>query len=263
MNIFVCIKQTPDTEATIKVNNGTIDESAVNKWIISPYDEYALEEALRLKQKHGGTVTALSAGPVRVAEALRSAYAVGVDKAIHIMDDHVSFNDSLATARLLAKAIEKEGSADIILAGIIGQDMDNSQTGVLLAEFLKIPHISIVTKLEIEGTKAVAECEIEGGKGKVETNLPVLVTTQQGLNEPRYPSLKGIMAAKKKQITVYDSVKDLGVDATMIGKTGQRLEILEFVAPPQRPAGTIVDGKDAREKAISLVKALHTDAKIL
>lgn len=259
MNIVVCMKQTPDTEASIVVKNGKVDDSSVNKWIISPYDEFAIEEALRLKQKHGGNITVISMGPDRVADSLRSAYALGVDKAIHINDERAYASDSLATARILAETIKKEGEFDIILAGIIGQDLDNAQTGILIAELLRIPHIGIVTKLEVDGNRVRVECEIEGGKGIMESATPVLMTTQQGLNEPRYPSLKGIMAAKKKKIELLN-LDDLGMDASL---AGSKLEMLAHEEPPKRPEGTIIDGKDATEKALALLKALHDEAKVL
>lgn len=255
MNIFVCLKQTPDTEATIKVSDGKVQEDAVNKWIISPYDEYAIEEALQFKKQHGGSVTVFSLGPDRVVEALRQAYALGVDKTIHLKDEAFEGNDSFATAKALAEAIKQEGEFDLLLAGIIGQDQDNGQTAIMLSELLDVPHIGIVTKLDIEDGKAKAEGEVEGGKGIFEASLPVMITTQQGLNEPRYPSLKGIMAAKKKKIET-KGTSDLGLDAGKMGATGSSLEILSQEYPPERPEGRIIEGEEAADKAKNLVEAL-------
>lgn len=262
MDIFVCVKQTPDTEATIKVGDGRIQEESVNKWIISPYDEYGIEEALQQKQKHGGVITAISLGPERAADALRSAYALGVDNAIHINDELFNNSDSLVTAKALAEVIKKKGNYDLILVGKQGQDLDNFQTGVILAELLGIPHISVALKLDIDGNKVRAETEIDDGKAVLEAEMPVVVSTQQGLNEPRYPSLKGIMAAKKKEIEKVNA-SDIGFSADSVGSAGSKVEIISVELPPQRPEGRIIEGESVEDKARELFKALHEDIKVI
>jgi len=199
LNIAVCVKQVPDTETKIKIaeDKKSINESEIN-FILNPYDEFAVEEALKLKESNGGEVTIISLGPDRISSTIRSALAMGADKAIHIKSKNHPV-DPVVTAKALAVVL-KEGNYDIILAGKQAIDDDNQQVAPMLSEILDIPIINVITKLEVSGTKVVAERQIEGGFEKVECELPAIVSAQRGLNEPRYASLKGIMAAKRIQI---------------------------------------------------------------
>ena len=213
MKIVVVLKQTPDTETVIRLapNNDKIVTSDI-KWIINPYDEFAIEVALRLKEKHGGTVTVISYGPQRVVEALRTALAMGADDAVLIDDPDMKGADSLhVTGALAAAAKEKE--PDIILVGSRSVDYDQGQRGAILAEKLGWPHIALAVSLESDGTKVVADRPIEGGKVTLEAPLPVLVTFggSHAVWNPRYASLPGIMKAKKKPLSI-KKLPDLGLD---------------------------------------------------
>ncbi len=201
MNIVICVKQVPDTETKIKVKDGQVDHTET-KYVVNPYDEYAIEEGLRIKERLGeGKITLITVGPERAKDALKSGLAVGADEAIHLVDEAFEGSDTYATALVLSGALEKI-DYDIIFCGKQGVDEDHAQVGIALAELLDIPHVSVVTKLEIAEDRkaAVAHREVEGGHEVVETPLPAVVTAQKGLNEPRYASIKGIMAVKKKII---------------------------------------------------------------
>jgi len=195
MRIVAVIKQTFDTEEKVVVENGRILDEGV-KWVINPYDEYAIEEAVRLKERHGGTVIAVTAGPERAEQALRTALAMGADRAVRIECEET---DEFVVARLLAAYIRREG-ADLVLAGNMSVDRGAAQVGPRLAEELGIPHIAAVTRLSLENGKAVAVRDEEGDAVTLEAGLPLLVTAQQGLNEPRYPSLPSLMKARKMPI---------------------------------------------------------------
>ena len=253
MNIIACIKQVPDTEAQIRVNadGSGIDEAGI-KWVMSTYDEFGVEEALKLKEKHGGDVTIVSFGPARAIEAIRTALAMGAEKGIHITGESA---DPYVTASALAAAI-KDIPHDIILCGQRAIDDDCGQVGSILAELLGIPQVSIVTKLDVEGSTAKAIRPIEGAQLVIESPLPCVITAQKGLNEPRYASLPGIMKAKKKPVDVKD-VASLGIS------TDSKIKILKFVPPPARPPGKIVDGADPAAKAAALAKLLREEAKVI
>ncbi|WP_332236759.1 electron transfer flavoprotein subunit beta/FixA family protein [Sporolactobacillus sp. KGMB 08714] len=235
MNILVCIRQTFDTEEKITLKNGTIDQSDV-KFIINPYDEYAIEEALRIRDEHGGQVTVVTAGPERSESALRTALAMGADKAALISDVSLP-EDEYVLARLLAEFARKE-AADLILGGNFDVDSGSGQVAIRAAEELDIPHIGAVTKLTAAGGRVTAERDAEGGTEVVESALPVLVTAQQGLNEPRYPSLPGIMKAKRKTIARL-SAEDLGVKDAFQVKTS----VVETYLPPKKEPGRILSGE--------------------
>ncbi len=254
MKVVVLIKQVPDTEAKIQVSGGKIQEAGI-KWIISPYDEFALEEALRIREKNGGEVVAISVGPDRVVQALRSAYALGVDKVIHIKTEKYEFLDSYKIAEVLTKALQEEGF-DLILAGRQGIDSDSGQVPLLVATWLGVPAVIWAKKIELQDSKVVVTSEGEGGKLTFEVSLPALITATTGLNEPRYPSLKGIMASKKKPITT-KTFADYQVEES------PSLEVVEFMPPPPRPPGRIIEGETAEEKVKNLVKALHEEIKVI
>ena len=254
MNILVLIKQVPDTETNIRLSGDKIDEASI-KWIISPYDEIALEEAIRTREKHGGTVTVCSLGPDRVVSALRTAYAMGADSAIHIKADAVHMLDAAVTAEAIVKAVG-DRNYDLIIAGRQGIDSDQGLVPTMFAQRLGIGSVIWVKSLEISDRKVTAVCEAEGGEATYEAELPVLITTQMGMNEPRYPSLKGIMASKKKPVETI-ALEDLGVASE------SSIEVLGFELPPARPEGRVIEGGDAAAKAAELVKALHEEIKVI
>ncbi len=262
MNSIVCVKQVPDTEIRIEVKDGKVVEENL-QYIINPYDEYAIEEALRLKEKFGeGKVTIVTLGLERAREAILQGLALGADEAIHLEDEAFNGGDAYTTAKALAEAIKKL-DYDLILCGKQGVDHDNAQVGIALAEMLNLPHISVVTKLEVaeDKSKATAEREVEGGKEVVETPLPAVITAQKGLNEPRYPSFKGIRAARKKPVRKL-SAAELGLDPGSVGAAGAKLEIITVDPPPEREPGRIIDG-DAATAAEEVVRLLQEEAKII
>ncbi len=262
MELVVCIKQVPDTETRIKIaaDGKSIDITGIN-WVVSPYDENALEEALRIREtKEEGGVAVMTLGPERAASALRSCLALGADRAVHLQDPALEGSDSLGTARALAAAIRRS-RFDLVLVGQQGVGTDNSQVGPMLAELLDIPHVNVVTKLEIANGKIRAHRQIEGAVEVVECPLPAVVTAQKGLNEPRYASLKGIMAAKKKPLERL-GLQDLGLDATDVGAAGARNRWTRLELPPARQAGKILDG-EPEESTAELVRLLRDEAKVI
>jgi len=264
VNILVCLKQVPDTETQIKIaQDGRSIVTDNIKWIMNPYDEYAVEEALRLKEKFGGEVTIISVGPSRVTESIRTALAMGADKGILVNDPSIDGSDSLSISRILA-AVIKGFSYDIILCGKQGVDNDHGLVGSMLAELLDIPQISVVTKLEVseDCSSLKAQREIEGATLFIEAPLPALITAQKGLNEPRYASLPGIMKAKKKPLEE-KTLADLGLDASEFGEGGSKVKIMELTPPPQRQAGRIIEGETPEEKAAALTKLLREEAKVI
>jgi electron transfer flavoprotein beta subunit len=248
MNIVVCINHVPDTETRVRVgaDGKTIDKANVN-YVLNPYDEFAIEEGLRLKEKFGGEVTAITLGRDSHKETLRKALSIGVDKAILLKDE--SARDSFAIAKALADAL-KDVSLEVILFGKQSIDYDDSQVGTMVAEMLGLPSASVVVKLEISDGVAVAHREIEGGHEIVEVKLPAVFTAQKGLNEPRYPSLKGIMAAKNKPIQEHSAMP-----------VESKVEVLSMQNPTPKSAGKIV-GTDA-SAVPELVRLLHEEAKVI
>lgn len=255
MDLYVILKQTFDTEEKITIEGGEIREDGV-KHIINPYDEYAVEEAIRLKERHGGTVTAVSVGPERAAEALRTALAMGADEAVLISDDGIRTDES-GVAALLA-AYFRDRRFDAILGGYFSVDNGAGQVAVRLARLLGIPHVSAIVKLDVSGDRAVAVRDAEGDSETIELPLPALFTAQQGLNEPRYPSLPGIMKAKKKPFQRLEP-GDLGVSAADLAPKTERTLLF---APPKRQAGRMLEGTP-NEQAVELVSLLKTEAKFM
>lgn len=248
MKIVVCINHVPDTETRVKVGSDgkSLDKAGVN-YILNPYDEFALEEALRMKEKHGGEVIAMSLGGDAHKETLRKALAMGVDKGVLLKDD--SARDSLGVARVLSGAL-REMSPDLIWVGKQSIDYDDAAMAGLVAELLNMPSVSVVVKVDIEHGKVLCEREIEGGHEVVEAKLPTVLAAQKGLNEPRYPSLKGIMAAKSKPI----------VEKTA-GPGDVFVEVLQMRKPEPKKAGKIV-GTDV-SAVPELVRLLHEEAKVV
>lgn len=259
MNSVVCITQVPDTESRIKIasDGRSIDEAGL-KFIVSPYDEFALEEAIKLKESRGGEVTVLSFGPDRVAQALRECLARGATKALHIKGNAADA-DSLGIARVLAAAI-KSIPHELIFFGKQGVGTDNSLVGPMVAELLDLPQVNVVTHFEAQDGKAIAHREIEGAEEVIEVTLPAVITAQKGLNEPRYASLKGIMAAKKIVIET-KSVADLGLaDDEMFGK---RVRIVKLELPPEKKAGRKIDAADPAAAAKEILRYIREEAKAI
>jgi electron transfer flavoprotein beta subunit len=256
------LKQVPDTEAQIKVGGDgkSIDESEI-KWVMNPYDEFAVEEALKIKEAQGGTVTVVSVGPKRTVEALRTALAMGADQAVHIDDEAALGGDSYSTAVALAAAV-KGMSCDLVLCGQRAVDDDRGQLGSCLAELLDLPAVTVITGLEVGDGSLTAKRPIEGGTLVIKSSLPAVITAQKGLNEPRYASLPGIMKAKKKPLET-KSLADLGLDGSQAGQAGALLEVVQMSPPPARAAGQVVEGESAAEKAAKLADLLHNQAKVV
>lgn len=263
MNVVVCLKQVPDTELSLGIAQGgqDIDRGDIN-YVINPYDEHAIEEALRIKEKSGGEVTLVAVGPGRYEEALRGGLAMGADRAIHVKDEALEGSDPMVIAYVLSKVIGGV-DYDLILCGKQAIEDDSGQVGPALAEHLDLPQVTVVTKLEIDSDckKAVAHREVEGGIEVVETSLPAVVTAQKGLNEPRYASLRGMMKAKKMPVET-KTIADLGISSDEVGKAGSKTHLIELTYPPKRSAGRILDGELA-EAVKELVRCLREEAKVL
>ncbi|NEX78133.1 electron transfer flavoprotein subunit beta/FixA family protein [Bacillus thermocopriae] len=257
MKIIVIMKQTFDTEEKIVIENGVIDKENV-ELIINPYDEYAIEEAVKLKEKHGGDVTVITVGTDEAESALRTALAIGVDHAILVeMEEDAVQLDENGIANVLATVI-KEKEFDLILGGNMSVDNGASQVGPRLAEVLNIPHIATITKIEVDGKNVKAERDAEGDVEIIESSLPILVTAQQGLNEPRYPSLPGIMKAKKKPIQKL-SMEDLDIEEELLQPLSK---IVECYLPKKKPSGRILKG-DLSNQVEELVQLLCHEAKVI
>lgn len=255
MHVVVILKQTFDTEEKIVITNGKIGDDGV-KFVINPYDEYAVEEALRLKEAHGGTVTVVSAGPERAAEALRTALAMGADEAVRIATETIA-TDEYGISRLLAAYLQTL-NYDLILGGNFSVDNGAGQVAVRLAKLLSLPHVSSITKLTVNGDRATAVRDAEGDAETLEVALPAVFTAQQGLNEPRYPSLPGIMRAKKKPFREL-ALSDLGLNETDIAPKTRRLGLS---LPPARQVGKLLAGAPS-EQAAELVRLLRSEAKVI
>lgn len=262
MNSIVCLKEVPDTEARIEVRNGKIVEEGI-QYVVNPYDEFALEEALKWQETYGGKVTIVSLGPERARESILKGLAMGADEVYQLAEDAFQGGDSFATAKALAAAVKKLGQYDAVFCGRQAVDDDNAAVGVMLAELLNVPHVGMITKLEVAAdcTSARAEREIEGGKEVVETSLPAVFTAQKGLNEPRYPSFRGIRQARTKPFTTW-SVADVGLDPGSVGAAGSQVTIVEMMPPPDRPPGRIIKGEPP-EVAKEVVRLLREEAKVI
>ena len=253
MNVAVIMKQVPDTEALIKIapdGNGYVKEGV--KFVMNPYDEYGVEEALKNKETAGASeVTIISMGPERTVEAIRTGLAMGADKGVLLKIGDDKYTDAMGVAKALADEL-KAGDYKLIYCGKQAIDDDMAQVGPMVAQLLDIPCVSVVTSVELSGDKAVCTREIEGGKEVFEVTLPAVIACQKGLNEPRYASLPGIMKAKKKPM----DIKDVSLEAA-------KSEIVKWEMPPERPAGRIIEGDDPAAKASELVKALREEAKVI
>lgn len=260
MKILVGIKHVPDTEARIKVASDglRVDETGI-KWIVSPFDEYALEEALRIREARGGEVVVVAAGRPEAQASLRQGLAMGADRAVLVEEEAYDRADGLARARALA-AVAKAESPELILLGKYGVGADEGQTGPMLGEMLDLPHAAAVTSLVLGEGTFKARREIEGATEVLEGSLPAVVTCEKGLNEPRYASLKGIMAAKKKPLDVRKP-EDLGLDPKDL-REGSRVVWEALESPPPRGAGKVLKG-EAADVARDLARLLREEAKVI
>lgn len=249
MNIAVCVKQVPDTETRPRIaDNGREIQKEGIKWIVNPYDEFAIEESLQLTEKHGGEVTILSVGPVDIERTIREALAMGAQKAIRVdAPDHP--DDPLVTAKALAGVL-KDKDFDLIFFGKQAIDDDHAQVPQMVAEALEIPCATVVIKIELEEDKITAEREIEGGRERLSLSKPAIISAQKGMNEPRYRSLKGIMKAKK-----------IPIDVVQADLESQHIKVEKLEYPPQKQPGKIVgEGADAVPE---LVRLLKEEAKVV
>jgi electron transfer flavoprotein beta subunit len=257
MNIYVLLKRTFDTEEKISISGGKINEDGA-EFIINPYDEYAIEEAIQVRDANGGQVTVISVGTDETEKQLRTALAMGADKAVLInTEDDIENGDQFTTSKILAEYL-KDKEADLIIGGNVAIDNASGQVGPRVAELLNIPYVTTITKLEIDGTNVTVTRDVEGDSEIIETSLPLLVTAQQGLNEPRYPSLPGIMKAKKKPLEELE-LDDLDLDEDDVEA---KTKTIEIYLPPKKEAGKVLAG-DLNDQVKELVQLLHTEAKVI
>ncbi len=256
MNIIVCIKQVPAKDAPLAISaDGTWIREADIGFEMNEPDSYALEEALRLKEKHGGEVVALSMGPARVTQTIKEALAKGADRAIHVMDDKFYALDPLGSARSLAAAIKKE-KFDLILTGLQSDDHGFGQTGVLLAELLGLPHATIIMQIDAADSHLKLKRELEAGWFQwVELPMPAVLSIQSGINKVRYATLKGIMAAKKKEILV--------IPRESLGVLSEPTQKVERIYVPQKTKKTEFINGTPKEAAAKLVEKLRHEARVI
>lgn len=249
MNIIVLVKQVPDPEALVEIAASGKDLNIEPKFAINLFDEYALEEALRLKEKHGGSVKVIGLGGPKAIEALRTAIAMGADEAVLIEDESLAARDGYDTALVLSRALKKE-TFDIILSGRQAIDRDRAEVPQMVAQFLGLPHVGVIVKLDIADGKATAESALEGVAEIIEVGLPAIFTAQKGLNEPRVPLITGVMKAMKVQIPKV-TLDDLGVSKD----AGQKTSVVRYLPPKKRPAVQLIEGEPA-EVAREIVRIL-------
>lgn len=250
MKIFVCVSHVPDTTTKVNVagDGRSLDPAGV-KFILNPYDEFAVEEALKLKEKNDGEVIAISVGADPAKEAIRQALAMGADKGILVKGDK---SDAFSVAEMLAATI-KANSPEIVLMGKQSIDFDGMEVAPMLSELTGMPSATVVVGLTIEGGKAIAEREVEGGKEKIELAMPCIIAAQKGLNEPRYPSLPNIMKAKQKPI-----------EEVAGSASGARTAVVTMTKPEKKRVGKILKVEtDAKATAHELAKLLHEEAKLI
>lgn len=264
MKLLILIKQVPDSTTNIRIRADHEDiERAGVKMVVNPFDEFAIELAVQLRERRGDVtqITALTVGPASAAEALRTALAIGADDAIHLQDAAFDELDELQTAALIG-AVVKDLGLDLIVRGKQEIDLDSGQIGPALAEVLDLPHVGAVTKLDVaaDGKSLTANRRIEGADEIVEARLPALLTIEKGLVEARYPSLPNLMKAKKKPVRNVAKA-DVPAFGDIVGSIGGT-EIHKLEPPPQRPAGKVLKG-DAADTVPQLVKLLREEAKVI
>ncbi|WLR44131.1 electron transfer flavoprotein subunit beta/FixA family protein [Bacillus carboniphilus] len=257
MNIYVIMKRTFDTEEKISISGGAINEDGA-EFIINPYDEYAIEEAITVRDEHGGEVTVLTVGTEEAEKELRTALAMGADKAVLInTEDDLEDGDQFSTAQILFEYLQDK-DVDLILGGNVAIDSGSGQVGPRLAELLNISYVTTITELQINGEDVKITRDVEGDSEIIETKVPLLVTAQQGLNDPRYPSLPGIMKAKKKPLEELE-LDDLDIDEDDVEAKTKTIEVF---LPPEKEAGRVLEGElDSQVK--ELVSLLREEAKVI
>lgn len=256
MNIYVLLKRTFDTEEKITLSGGKINDDGAT-FIINPYDEYAVEEAIKIRDEHGGEITVITVGDDDAVKQIHSALAMGADKAVLIDTDDLDEMDQYTTSKLIYEYL-KDKEVDIILGGNVAIDGGSGQVGPRIAEMLDMPYVTSITKFELSGTTATITRDVEGDTEIVEVALPVLVTAQQGLNEPRYPSLAGIMKAKKKPLDELE-LDDLDLEEEDVEP---KTKAIEIYLPPKKEAGKILAGEMANQVK-ELVGLLRNEAKVI
>ena len=253
MNIVVCVKQVPDTEVerTLRQGDGTLDRASVDG-VINVLDEYAIEEGLKIAEAQGGEVTILTMGPERAAESIRKALSMGADKAVHLVDDGLAGSDALATSLALAEVLKSIGF-DLVIFGSESTDARTGMVPAMLAERLGVPQLTLASKVDISGTDVTIWRVYDDGYSTVTGSLPAVVSVVEKINEPRYPTFKGIMAAKKKPVQKL-SLADISVDASSVGLANSASRVADFAARPPRAAGVIVkDEGDGGGKAAAFL----------
>jgi electron transfer flavoprotein beta subunit len=253
VNIVVLVKQVPDSgsERTLDPTDNTVARASSDN-VINEMDEYALEEALTLKEAQGGEVTVLTVGPDSAADAIRKALSMGADKAVHVSDEAIHGSDAMQISAVLAAALQQL-EYDLVLCGAEATDSQMSVMPALLSERLGVPQLSGARKLTVEGGIAKIERQTDGGYWAVEAPLPAIVSTWDTINEPRYPSFKGIMAAKKKPVQSR-SLADLGVDASAVGLANATTQVLDFAGRPPKGEGVkVTDEGDGAQKLVDFL----------
>ena len=256
MNIVVLVKQVPDTysERKLRDADGALDRDASDA-VLDEINERAVEEALQLKEAHGGTVTVLARGPQRATEAIRKALSMGADAAVHVSDEALAGSDAVGTARALAAAVRTVGDVDLVLAGNEASDGRSAAVPAMVAEVLELPALTHARTVAVEGTELTVRRETDDGVVVLRANLPAVVSVNEKINEPRYPSFKGIMAAKKKKVTTL-SVGDLGIDPATVGAAGALTAVTAVAPKPPKAAGEkVVDDGDGGTRVAAFLAA--------
>src|SRR5712664_664384 len=254
MNIVVCVKQVPDTAVERRLAaDGTLDRASLDG-LINELDEYAIEEGLKIAEAHGGEVTILSMGPAKAADSIRKALSMGADKAVHLLDDGLAGSDALSTSYALAKVLSATGF-DLVICGSESTDARMGVMAAMLAERLNVPQLSLASKVDIDGPVIRVRRVSDDGYHEVEASLPAVISVVEKTNEPRYPSFKGIMAAKKKPVQTL-TLADAGIDPGQVGLASATTEVVSFAKRPPRQAGTVVkDEGDGGVKAAEFLAA--------
>jgi electron transfer flavoprotein beta subunit len=253
MNIVVCVKQVPDTaaERTLRPGDGTLDRQTPDG-LINELDEYAIEEGLQLAEAHGGEVTIVSMGPDKAADSIRKALSMGADKAVHLVDDALAGSDTLATSYALSEVLRQSGF-DLVICGSESTDARTGMLPAMLAERLGVPQLTLASSVEIDGTSVTIRRVSDEWYEVVTAQLPAVVSVLEKINEPRYPSFKGIMAAKKKPVQAL-TLADAGIDPALVGLANSATQVADFSARPPRAAGVMVtDEGDGGAKAAAFL----------
>jgi electron transfer flavoprotein beta subunit len=260
MNIVVLVKQVPDPEAYVEVINDGAAIEIEQKFAANLFDEVALEQALRIREKHGGKVKVITLGSDKAVEVLRTGISMGADEALLLQDKAVQNGDGVATALALSRAASLE-AFDLILCGRQAIDDDRGEVGPMVAQFLSLPHVGSIVKLDIEPGRAVCECLIEGGRETVEVSPPAVFTAERGLNEPRTPPITGVMKAMRATIAKA-TPEELGLTPNQVGLAGSKAKTVKYTLPGKRPEVRLISG-EPREAAAEAVRILLEVEKVV